>query len=161
MDKNEVLAFLRQSNISYQITEHPAAKTIEEIDSFHLPNSEYIVKNLFLRDDKKRNYYLLVLRKDKAADLKGLRTKLRTRPLGFASEADLSRLLSLPKGSVTPLGILNDESRSVQVFVDSEVLLFPLVGIHPNDNTATVWLSPKDLWAIIEAHGNPFLSVSL
>lgn len=52
MDKNEVLAFLRQSNIPYQIAEHPAAKTIEEIDSFHLPNSEYIVKNLFLRDDK-------------------------------------------------------------------------------------------------------------
>lgn len=104
---------------------------------------------------------MLVLRKDKVADLKGLRTKLRTRPLSFASEADLSRLLSLPKGSVTPLGILNDESRSVQVFADSEVLLFPLVGIHPNDNTATVWLSPKDLWTIIEAHGNPFLPVNL
>ena len=161
MDKNEVLAFLRQSHIDYQIAEHPAAKTIEEIDGFDLPNGQYIVKNLFLRDDKKRNYYLLLLRKDKTVDLKGLRTKLGTRPLSFASEGDLLRFLALPKGSVTPLGILNDDSHSVQVIADRDVLRSPLIGVHPNENTATVWLAPKDLQGLIEAHGNPFLSAQL
>ena len=67
------------------------------------------MKNLFLRDDKKRHYYLVVVKKDKAVDLKGLRALLGSRPLSFASEQDLSRCLGLPKGAVTPLGILNDE----------------------------------------------------
>ena len=30
-----------------------------------------------------------------------------------------------------------------------------LVGVHPNDNTATVWLKVEDLIDIIKEHGNP------
>ena len=161
MNKTELLNCLSNSQIQYILVEHEAAKTIEEIDSFHLPNAEYIVKNLFLRDDKKRNYYLLVAQKDKTINLKELRTNLGTRPLSFASEDDLLRFLVLPKGSVTPLGILNDETHSVQVIMDSDVFSYPLVGVHPNENTATVWLSPNDLKRIIEEHGNPFLTAVL
>lgn len=29
-----------------------------------------------------------------------------------------------------------------------------LVGVHPNDNTATVWLKVEDLMDIIKEHGN-------
>lgn len=161
MNKTELLNFLSNSQIQYILVEHEAAKTIEEIDSFHLPNAEYIVKNLFLRDDKKRNYYLLVAQKDKTINLKELRTNLGTRPLSFASEDDLLRFLVLPKGSVTPLGILNDETHSVQVIMDSDVFSYPLVGVHPNENTATVWLSPNDLKRMIEEHGNSFLTAVL
>lgn len=161
MNKTELLNYLSNLQIQYTMVEHEAAKTIEEIDSFYLPNAEYIVKNLFLRDDKKRNYYLLVVQKDKAINLKELRTNLGTRPLSFAPEDDLLRFLALPKGSVTPLGILNDETHSVQVIMDRDVFSYPLVGVHPNENTATVWLSPNDLKRIIEEHGNQFLTVAL
>ena len=161
MNKTELLNYLSNLQIQYTMVEHEAAKTIEEIERFYLPNAEYIVKNLFLRDDKKRNYYLLVVQKDKAINLKELRTNLGTRPLSFASEDDLLRFLALPKGSVTPLGILNDETHSVQVIMDRDVFSYPLVGVHPNENTATVWLSPNDLKRIIEEHGNQFLTVVL
>lgn len=30
-----------------------------------------------------------------------------------------------------------------------------LIGVHPNDNTATVWLRVDDLAALIREHGNP------
>lgn len=30
-----------------------------------------------------------------------------------------------------------------------------LIGVHPNDNTATVWLRADDLAALIREHGNP------
>lgn len=66
--------------------EHEAARAIEEIDGFGLPNSGFIAKNLFLRDDKKRDYCLLVVPKDKTVDLNELRTALGTRPLSFSSE---------------------------------------------------------------------------
>ena len=30
-----------------------------------------------------------------------------------------------------------------------------LIGVHPNENTATVWLKTEDLLDIIKEHGNP------
>ena len=29
-----------------------------------------------------------------------------------------------------------------------------IVGVHPNDNTATIWLKVEDLIEIIKEHGN-------
>ncbi len=154
MNRLDIIDMLDRLHLEYSVVDHPPAETVEEIDSFRLPNAEAIVKNLFLRDDKKRNYYLLVVRKDKTVNLKELRASLGVRPLSFASEADLFLYLGLKKGAVTPLGILNDAEHKVRVLVDEDVLDFPAVGVHPNENTATVWLSPQDLLALLKNHGN-------
>ena len=88
--------------------------------------------------------------------IKEFRKKNNTRPLRFASENDLMDILGLIPGAVTPLGILNDEERKVQVFLDREFLEGrKLIGVHPNENTATVWLKTEDLLDIIKEHGNP------
>ena len=34
-----------------------------------------------------------------------------------------------------------------------------LIGVHPNDNTATVWLRADDLAALIQEHGNELTAV--
>lgn len=71
-------------------------------------------------------------------------------------------ILGLKAGSVTPFGILNDEKRRVKVFLDKSFLESPgLIGIHPNENTATLWLKVEDLIQIIEKHGNEVLMVSI
>ena len=36
-----------------------------------------------------------------------------------------------------------------------------LIGIHPNDNNATVWLKAEDLIRIIQEHGNEVNVVKL
>ena len=44
---------------------------------------------------------------------------------------------------------MNDTSKSV-IFVSSKKLPPPaIIGIHPNDNTATVWLTFGDLLALL------------
>ena len=63
------------------------------------------------------------------------------------------RLLGLEAGSVTPLGLLNDEDCRVIFYLDAEFT--GLIGVHPNDNTATVWMQAEDLKRLIEEHGNP------
>ena len=161
MDQLEITKMLNDLNIPFRVVEHPAAMTIEEIDRFALPNSEAIAKNLFVRDDKKKNYYLITVRKDKKVDLKELRRQLNSRPLSFASENDLKFYLGLNKGAVTPLGILNDIACRVQFVLDQDLTSFPLIGVHPNRNTATLWLSPLDLQALIEKHGNKVILVKL
>ena len=148
-----VLTLLRDRKIQFDIVEHDPVYTIDEMLRLNLPHAEAVAKNLFLRDDKKRNYYLLVVREEKKVDLKALKEKIVTRPLSFASEGDLNQLLGLTKGSVTPFGILNDEDRRVKVLIDQS-FWESLIGVHPNENTATVWMQIADLAEILEEHGN-------
>ena len=60
--------------------------------------------------------------------------------------------MNLTKGSVTPLGILNDTDKKVIVYIDK--YFNDIIGIHPNDNTATIYLKVEDLIDIIKSHGN-------
>ena len=39
-------------------------------------------------------------------------------------------------------------------FLDRDFLLPPdRIGVHPNDNTATLWLRTQDLITLLEDHG--------
>lgn len=153
-DKAAVYQLLTERGIWHEITEHPAVYNMEEMAAVDLPYPEADGKNLFLRDDKKRHYYLLTLRGDKRVDLKAFRQANGTRPLSFASAEDLQAKLGLLPGAVTPLGALNDREGQVEVFLDQDFLAPPgLIGVHPNDNTATLWLRTEDLIALLRDHG--------
>lgn len=155
VNKQQVYAFLKDRDIPFEVTEHEAVYNMAELAKVTLPYPEWDAKNLFVRDDKKRSYYLITVKGDKRVDLKEFRRKNGTRPLTFASEEDLLNILKLAPGSVTPFGMLNDEERKVEWFVDAAFLQEKrLIGVHPNDNTATVWLNTNDLIGIIQEHGN-------
>ena len=153
MTKQETLAYLTERGIAYEVMEHPAVFNMEELNTVDLPHPECEAKNLFVREDRKKNYYLICIRGDVRVDLKEFRKKHQLRPLSFASEEDLMRLLKLIPGAVTPLGLLNDAERIVTLYLDA-AFGDGLVAVHPNDNTATVWLKAKDLVKLIEDHGN-------
>lgn len=155
MNKQEIYNLLKEKHIWHEITEHKAVYNMAEVAEIEIPYPEADAKNLFVRDDKKRNYYLITVKGDKRVDLKEFRKANQTRPLSFASEEDLMRLLELAAGSVTPLGVLNDEERKVTVYLDKDFFDEPgLIGVHPNDNTTTVWMKAEDLVRMIEEHGN-------
>ncbi len=155
MNKQEIYDFIKSKNIWYEITEHKAVYNMEELKELDIPYPEYDAKNLFVRDDKKRNYYLITVKGDKRIDLKEFRRKNETRPLSFASENDLLDIMNLKPGSVTPLGLLNDKNNKVLFYIDKDFMKDKhIVGVHPNDNTATIWLKVEDLIEIIKEHGN-------
>ena len=153
MNKKETYQYLTAQNIPYEVTEHKAVYNMEELDSVELPYPEWDAKNLFVRDDKKRNYYLITIRGDKRVDLKEFRRQHGLRALSFASADDLATIMGLLPGSVSPLGILNDTEHRVHFFLDSE-FVGNMIGVHPNDNTATVWMQADDLVSLIQKHGN-------
>ena len=155
MNKQEIYDLIKSKNIWYEITEHKAVYNMEELKEIDIPYPEYDAKNLFVRDDKKRNYYLITVRGNKRVDLKEFRNKNGTRPLSFASENDLLNIMNLKAGSVTPLGLLNDKDNKVQFYIDKDFMKDKhIIGVHPNDNTATVWLKVEDLISIIKENGN-------
>ena len=153
MTKAETYQYLTDHGIAYEITEHPAVYNMEELDAIDLPYPEWDAKNLFVRDDKKRNYYLITVRGGKRVDLKEFRRQHGLRNLSFASADDLMATMGLIPGAVTPLGLLCDEERRVHFYLDADFAHHP-IGVHPNDNTATVWLNAGDLAALIREHGN-------
>ena len=124
---------------------------MEELSEVEIPYPKYDAKNLFVRDDKKRNYYLITVKGNKRVDLKEFKTKNNTRRLSFASKQDLMDIIGVAAGSVTPLALLNDKDLKVVFYLDKDFLNDKrIIGIHPNDNTATVWLKIEDLIDIIK-----------
>ncbi|MGM0125402.1 Ala-tRNA(Pro) deacylase [Enterococcus sp. AZ194] len=162
ISKSDILDFLNESQIDYELMEHKAVYTMAELEKVELLHPEAEAKNLFIRDDKKKNYYLITVQGEKRIDLKEFRERHTTRPLSFASKEDLQEMLGLTPGAVTPLGLLNDTKRQVQFCIDEALLDDPgIIGVHPNDNQATIWLKTTDLIMIIRRHGNPVVTFTL
>lgn len=160
MDKQQTYDYLDAHGAPYEATEHAAVYNMAELETDELPYPDHDAKSLFVRDDKKRAYYLMTVKGDKRVDLKEFRRRYGTHPLSFASADDLGSIIGLEPGSVTPLGLLNDEERRVTLFLDAD-LADDIIGVHSNDNTATVWMQTADLVRVVESHGNEVRVVEL
>ena len=160
MNKQEIYALLTAKGLWHEITEHGAVYNMEDLSHVELPYPEADAKNLFVRDDKKRNYYLITVTSEKRVDLKEFKNRYGTAKLSFASADDLMAIMGLIPGAVTPLGLLNDEENKVKLFLD-KTFADGLIGVHPNDNTATVWMKTQDLVNLIQESGHEVQMVEI
>ena len=155
MKKEDIYKLLEDKGVWHEIVEHEAVWNMEDLAKVKLPYPDADAKNVFVRDDKKQNYYLITVKDDKRVDLKKFKEDHNTRKLSFVSENDLLEILILIPGSVSPFGLLNDKECIVKFFLDKAFTVNKaIVGIHPNDNTATVFVKANDLIDIIKEHGN-------
>ena len=153
--KQKVFDFLQHLDISYEVTEHPAVYTMEEMVQVGLDKLGPIPKNLFVRDGKGRQHFLITAAADTHIDLKALGEKLGAKKLSFASAERLQQYLGITAGCVSPFGVLNNTDHTVTVIFDSKLVGLPKLGVHPNVHSATVWLSFEDLCKAIQSTGNP------
>ncbi|HWP80899.1 MAG TPA: prolyl-tRNA synthetase associated domain-containing protein [Candidatus Acidoferrum sp.] len=160
-EKERVLHRLRELGISYELTEHIAVFTIEEMAATGIESMGEICKNLFLRDAKGRSHFLVLIPGHKQADLAMIGEKLGSGKLSFASEERLMRYLGLTRGAVTPFGLINDEALAVTVVLDAQLASRTRLGFHPNVNTATVFLSYADLMRFFADCGNPVVILDM
>lgn len=98
MTKQETYDYLRARGVAFEITEHPAVFNMEECAAVDMPYPEDDAKNIFVRDAKKQNYYLITIRHDKRVDLKEFQHRHGTTRLSFASPEDLMARLRLTPG---------------------------------------------------------------
>lgn len=152
--KEEVREYLKAKGIAYEWMDHAPVFTMEEMHQEGITEKGEVCKNLFLRDAKGKQHFLVVMPDEKKADLQALAEQLGSTKLSFASAERLEKYLGLVQGSVSPFGILNDETHAVTVVFDSDLSTKDRVGVHPNDNTATVWVSFRDLKKMVEENGN-------
>ena len=160
--KQDIYDLLDARGIRYEAVEHPPVFTVEEADRMaRLPFAEHEAKNFFLRDAKKRNYYLVTVPDHKKVDLRDVQEQLGSKRLSFASADDLAQKIGIYPGAVTPFAALNDPERTVQVALDADFERWGMIGCHPCSNTASVHLRTDDLVGLIEEHGRPFKFIEL
>ena len=161
MGREQVFARLEELGIPYEVIEHPAVFTIEEMQQLGVTRKGTVCKNLFLRDAKGKRHFLVVLPGEKRADLGRIAELLGSSRLSFASAERLQNYLGLHQGEVTPMGVLNDTGAQVEVAFDRELIGNPRLGVHPNDNTATVWLSYDDVRRVVAENGNRIHEIAI
>lgn len=145
---------LNKLNIKYKEIIHKPVFTSNEAEFTKKLIKGIGVKNLFLKSSKKE-YYLVLTPDNKKVDLKAL-SKLINSHLSFAKETELQDILKLERGSVTPIGLINDIKHEVIVLIDKD-LKDKLILVHPLVNTKTISIEMKDLIKLIEYLKNEYI----
>ena len=151
--RERVYALLGRLGIEYEVIEHPPIFTQADSADKRVKIDAVIFKNLFLRNKNKSRYYLYSLPLEKRADLVAVAKTLGETRLSFGDEDALQEKLNIQHGAVSFLNIIGAEGTDVTLLIDSSAFDFDRIGVHPNDNTATVILKPQDIQKILDACG--------
>ena len=149
ISSDSILKLLDDWNISYTRTDHGPLRTVE--DSKKVQN-QFIssenggghIKNLYLRDNKKRNI-LLVTEQDRQIDLKNVHIKLAVGRLSFGSTERLMENLGVRPGAVTPLSMITGIQMEVRLFIDSNLKNCEQIYVHPLVNDRTLGMTVEGL----------------
>jgi Ala-tRNA(Pro) deacylase len=151
---SDIASFLNTQGISFVRHDHPPVFTCEE-ELQHVPESGAArTKNLFMRDRRGRRHLLLVTLCSKSVSIADFTETADADRLSFASPERLMKHLGVEPGSVTLLGLVNDASRAVEVYIDADVWAAPSIHAHPLRNDATLVLSHADVVRFLSATGH-------
>jgi Ala-tRNA(Pro) deacylase len=159
--QERVFNFLQQQEIEYSFYTHPEAPTIDIARQYWRQDGSKHCKNLFFRNHKGNRHYLVVFDSDKSLAIHDLEQRLHQGKLSFASEQRMERYLGLKPGSVSPFGLINDTENHVHLFLDKNLLDYPSLSFHPNDNRATVVISQQMFAKYLTVVGNSFEYIEL
>ena len=152
---------LDRLGVTYSKVDHPPIFTQADSELRPVEIDAVIFKNLFLRNKDKSRYYLYSLPLDKRADLVAVAKALGETRLSFGDEDALQEKLNIQHGSVSFLNVIGAERTDVTLLIDSSAFDCGRIGVHPNDNTATVILRPQDIQRIIDACGVKYMFLAL
>ncbi|NHQ90320.1 prolyl-tRNA synthetase associated domain-containing protein [Janthinobacterium lividum] len=142
----EILSrWLESSAGDCPFVEHPAVHTIAEALIHVAAMPGLMVKNLFVRDERGRRHFLVIVPFDKRVDLAALGCLLPARKLSMASSERLLRHLGITPGAVSLFALIHDSAQAVELVLDQAVWDADSVQAHPLRNTATVALSHATL----------------
>ena len=151
--RENVYALLDSIGIQYGKVDHPPMFTQSDSEARGVEIDAVIFKNLFLRNKNKSRYYVYSLPLASRADLHAVAAALGESRLSFGDDEALKEKLNIQPGSVSFLNIIGAGNTDVTVLIDSSAFFCNKIGVHPNDNTATVILKPYDVQRILNACG--------
>lgn len=158
---SEVYEWLDRLGIKYDYYEHPPAPTAEiaslywkDIDAAHC-------KNLFFRNHKGNQHYLVIFHYQQNILIRDLEQSLKQGKLTFASPERMDRFLKIAPGSVSPFGLIHDKDHHVVIFLDENLQKYDRISFHPNLNEASLVLAFDDFIKYLKTVGNKYSFLKL
>ncbi|WP_411351940.1 prolyl-tRNA synthetase associated domain-containing protein [Leisingera aquaemixtae] len=157
VSSDALLKQLDDWGIAYQLHTHVPLRTVEDAkaveDQFMVPGENALrLKNLYLRDKKKRSY-LVTLQQDREIDLKALGTELGIGNLSFGSADRLLENLGIRPGAVSPLAMITGVEKGVTFYMDAQAQEADVIYMHPLVNDRTVAMTRDAVMAFFETAG--------
>jgi Ala-tRNA(Pro) deacylase len=137
--------FLDNLGLSYQRIDHEAAMTMEACAEIDKALGGTICKNLLLCNRQQTDFYLLMMPGEKSFRTSEFSKLMGTSRLSFAPGEFMEALLDITPGSLSVLGLMNDQENKVQLVIDQDVLESESFGCHPCVNTSSLLLRTADL----------------
>lgn len=104
-----------------------------------------ICKNLFLCNAQKTKFYLLMILGDKKFKTRDISHQINSPRLSFAPEEYMEKYLGITPGSVSVMGLMNDQDNQVSLLIDEDVIREEYVGCHPCINTSSIRMKTGEL----------------
>ncbi len=154
MSSDALLQQLDDWRLHYRLHRHAPLRTVEDArgveEQFLVPGENALrLKNLYLRDKKKRNY-LVSLEQGREIDLKALGAELGVGNLSFGSAERLFQNLGIRPGAVSPLAMIHGVGNGVRLFMDAAARTADVIYMHPLVNDRTVAMPRTDVMAFFE-----------
>ena len=140
-----VYRLLDDLGIAYERIDHSEANTMEACQAVDEALDAVICKNLFLCNQQRTKFYLLMMPEGKKFKTKELSKQINSARLSFAEAKYMEEFLHITPGSVSVMGLMNDKDNRVQLLIDRDVLKGEWFGCHPCMNTSSIRMQLKDL----------------
>ena len=142
---SRVCSYLDKIGIEYELVTHSPAFTLEECAIINKMIDGRICKNLLLKNDSGKVFYLLMMRDDKRFVTKDVSKKLGCSRLSFASGEYMESILDTTPGSLSVTSLVFDKEKRITLAIDEDVLKEDYICCHPSDNTATLKIKTEDV----------------
>lgn len=140
-----VYDLLDKLRIPYEGVDHEIAGTMEECEEIDAELGVKMCKNLFLRNQQKTTFFLLLIPGDKKFMTKDLSKQLGISRLSFAEPEYMEKFLDITPGSVSVLGLMNDKDWYVDLLIDKDLLEDEYIGCHPCINSSSLKIKREDI----------------
>ena len=140
--------FLDNLGMEYYHVDHRnmPAESMQACEAIDVALGAVICKNLFLTNRQQTDFYLLMMPADKPFKTKHLTSQINSARLSFASPEFMEKFLDIKPGSVSVLGLMNDNENNVRLLVDKDIVNSEYIGCHPCVNTTSLKVLTSDIF---------------
>lgn len=154
---------LEKLKVPFLRLDHGPLMTMSECEQAEKALDVRMCKNLFLCNSQKTKFYLLMMPGDKKFFTKELSHQLHISRLSFADAEFMEKYLDVFPGSVSVMGLMNDVDNMVELVIDSDILFWEYIGVHPCVNSSSLKIKVSDLiekFLPAVSHGYTVISLS-
>lgn len=143
--EKKVFQMLDKLKIPYECVTNDVVEAMEECKEIDKALGTEIRKSIFLCNQKKTSFFLVVLPAEKSLDTTALGNKIGVSKLSFAPAGFMQEYLGALPGSASVMGLVNDEDEYVQLIIDKEVAEEEWFGCNSGINTTHLKMKTADL----------------